>query len=143
MLSKLNIYIVDDYYPMVSTLSKLFEILEHESHFETSAEKAMSFCLNPENIKECDYILLDIFLNGINGIDIFQEIEKHGFAEKVVFVSGCDSKDETFKQAVQTGRPVVSKGFNPKDLIVALENGKIEEFAKSTHTPSVQVAMKC
>lgn len=135
----LNIYIVDDYRPMASTLAKLFEILGHKADFETSAEKAKQCCSKPEQVKNYDYILLDIFLNGINGIDIYKELKSIGMAHKVVFVSGCDSQDDTFKQALITGQPVIMKKFNPKEMILALQSGKIQDWAKTTHAPSVQL----
>jgi FixJ family two-component response regulator len=77
---------------------------------------------------------LDLYLNGINGLDVYRALEERGFREKVVFISGCDEKSEIFGKAMELKVPLVVKTFDTNALRQSMIDGTVAAWANDQLT---------
>lgn len=123
----MNVLIIDDNLPLSFMLSQWFEFKGHTADFETDPYKALKK-IQQDDIEKYDYILLDLLLNGINGMHIFEAIKEKKQEQKVIVISGCDSQTEIFQKAVEANLPIVIKTFSPEKLVKYLEEGDLSKW---------------
>lgn len=123
----MRVLIIDDNLLLSFMLSEWFDFRGHIAEYETDPYEALKK-VKSMNFEDYDYILLDLLLNGISGLDIFKVIKERGFADKVVVVSGCDKNTEIYQKAVAENLPIVVKNFKPEELVTSLEEGTIQEW---------------
>ena len=124
----MKVLIIDDYEGTAVTLQKRFKIMNHDADYISEGKKALDFC-NTKEAKKYDCFLVDLYLNGISGIDIYNALKIWGVSDKVIFITGCDGRAEIFQKAVSTKQPVVMKKFNSKDLIHSIEKNDVKAWA--------------
>lgn len=125
----MNVFIIDDNLPFSFMLSQWFEFKGHTADFETDPYVALKK-IQQSKVEKYDYILLDLLLNGINGMHIFEAIKKQNQEHKVIVISGCDAQTEIFQKAVDANLPIVIKTFSPEELVSNLESGDIYKWCK-------------
>ena len=125
----MKVFIIDDNLPLAYVLNQWILYKGHESAFEVNPHKVIEL-VRDGSLDGYDYILLDLLLNGISGMDVYEEIKKRGIESKVVIVSGCDVNTEIFQKAVQAKLPIVTKKFDSEKLVDRLESGKIREWCE-------------
>lgn len=125
----LKICIIDDHELTAFTLSEMFKALGHEARFISSTKEALKAVREGKLESDIDYYIVDLYLNGISGLDVYHELEKSGVGNKVVFISGCEPKDDIFKEALLLNVPLVMKRFNATELVNQLNNGTVREWA--------------
>lgn len=115
----IKVLIVEDD-PMVAELNKKY--MAQIEGFElvdavASSDEAMA-CLNK---KKVDLLLLDVFMPGINGLDLLTEIRAAGFNTDVIFVTAARDR-ESIEQALQHGAvDYLVKPFEIERLHAALQ----------------------
>ena len=124
----MKVLIIDDYEGTAATLQKRFESMGHEADYISDVYQAVEMCKTDE-IEQYDFFIIDLYLNGVNGIDIFRMLNEKSLGGKVVFITGCNGTTDIFKIALQTNRPLVMKKFNSKQLIKSLVDGSTSEWA--------------
>jgi len=125
----LKVCIIDDHELTAFTLSEMFKALGHETEFVSSAQEALKTVQDGRFEPLVDYYIIDLYLNGISGIDVYNELHKMGLSHKAVFISGCEPKDDIFREALMCNVPLVMKRFNAMELVNHLNNGTIRDWA--------------
>jgi CheY-like chemotaxis protein len=125
----LNVCIIDDHEPTALTLAEMFIVLGHEANYVSNAYEALRAVQQEKFEPEVDYYIVDLFLNGISGIDIYTELEKKGLGHKVLFISGSKPKEDIFAQALTCNVPLIMKRFSAIELVNNLNNGTIVQWA--------------
>lgn len=125
----LKVMIIDDCEKIGYSLSELFDIKGHKASYMCNAQKALEFAQSTE-ADEYDYILIDLYLNGVTGVDVFQALAQRELGCKAVFVSGCNPQNDIFQKAIACKIPIVVKKFNSLELIDNLEKGTIVEWTR-------------
>jgi DNA-binding response OmpR family regulator len=125
----MKVLIIDDYEGTAITLKRRFALMGHTADCVTDGKKALEICKN-KDVEQYDWILVDLYLNGINGIDIFDELKKIGIHNRVVFITGCNNNTDIFGKAAATKQPLVIKTFDTQELVKSLELNNIDLWAK-------------
>jgi two-component system, NtrC family, nitrogen regulation response regulator NtrX len=95
---KLKILLTDD----ESSIRKaLREILEYENYLIFEAENGTA-CINLLGKEEIDLVLLDIKMQGMDGMEVLEKIKENGFDVPVIMLSGHGNID-TAVQATKLG----------------------------------------
>lgn len=123
----MNVFIIDDNLTLAYMLSQWFDYKGHNADYETNPCVVMDMIKNGE-LDGYDYILLDLLLNGVSGIDIFEALKKRNIHNKVVVISGCDVRTEIFQKALSFNVPIITKTFDSEELVERLENGSIKDL---------------
>lgn len=126
----MKVLIVDDHNETACTLAQRFNVMGHDADYLTDVKKVLKL-FNTEKISTYDHILLDVYLNGVNGVDLYEDLSTKQLGDKVIFISGCDEKSQIFNKVLNLNIPIVVKMFSAKDLVKSLEDGKIKEWSDS------------
>lgn len=89
----MNILIIEDVFLARQTLKQLlqrFNITVDEAQRGNNAMELIK-------INEYDYILIDLGLPDINGIDLIKKIREYGNKSKIIVTSGHSERDTLFK----------------------------------------------
>ena len=111
-----RVLIVDDDIDHAESLADVLDIRGHESEMVHSGEAAI------ERFREAefDFVLLDVKLPGLNGVDTFLELKKTRPNAKVMMMTGY-SVEELVAQAIEGGAlGVLYKPFGPPQVLEAL-----------------------
>jgi DNA-binding response OmpR family regulator len=127
----MNVFIVDDNMPVAFMLSEWLRDAGHTADFENNPNIVLNKARSGD-LDNYDYILLDLLLNGINGMDIFFALKERNIKGKIVVVSGCDPQTEIFKKALKENIPIVIKSFSPQELVHHLEMNTVEDWCAKT-----------
>lgn len=113
MDEKISILIVDDDRRMAKTLSDIFNIKGFKAEQASSGEEALK--LIQENHYDC--VLSDIIMDGMNGIELFREIQKIKPETPVLLMTGY-ANDEIAQQGLNEGViDIIIKPFDIKALL--------------------------
>lgn len=123
----MRIFIIDDNLTLAYILAEWFVFRGHVTDYETNPHIVLDMAKNGK-LDDYDYILLDLLLNGVSGMDIYEALKEREVNEKVIVVSGCDSKTEVFQKAMNAGLPILTKNFSAPEMITKLEDGTIREM---------------
>ena len=124
----MKICIIDDNSNTALTLAIFFKSRGHEADYISVAYEAMDAVKSGE-LDEYDKIILDLYLNGISGIDLYNELTSRGQGEKVIFISGCDERSEIFLHALSFENvPMVVKTFDCNELLNRIEQDTVKEW---------------
>ena len=113
-----KILIVDD-----SAMSRriLRRILESAGHDVTEAEDGI-VAIERYFLEKPDVLLLDLIMKGISGMEVLQKIREMDASARVV-VASADIQTSTRTMAREAGAAgFVTKPFNEKDLISAVQS---------------------
>ena len=87
---------------------------------------------------EIDIMLLDIWLPGINGIELLEKV-RAGYPEITVFMVSGHGTDETMLKSMKTGAAgYFSKPLNTAELISSLMNSRLKAAEKLEKQPPVK-----
>ena len=113
-----RILVVDDEESICRTLR---EILEDEGH-------NVEICLDGESAlailekKEFDVILLDVWLPGVDGLEVLKRIQKHRYGVEVIMISG-HATIETAVKATRLGAcDFIEKPLSLERILLAVSN---------------------
>lgn len=118
---KLRVLIADD---SVFTRKLLQKILESTSKFEVTEEVSdgSSAVLSYDEIRP-DIVIMDINMPVMDGLTAAKKILSKDPSAIIVIVSASGSQELVIKEARKIGiKAVISKPFNPKDIINILES---------------------
>ncbi len=118
---KLRVLIADD---SVFTRKLLQKILESTSKFEVAEEVSdgSSAVLSYDEIRP-DIVIMDINMPVMDGLTAAKKILSKDPSAIIVIVSASGSQELVIKEARKIGiKAVISKPFNPKDIINTLES---------------------
>ena len=80
---------------------------------------------------EADYLVVDIHLGGMSGIELRRLLSASGCALPVIFITGADD-EATYREAIAAGcAAYLRKPFEPRLLIAAIEETRIAAGAAS------------
>lgn len=126
----MKIILIDDSHALGFMLSAYFKIKGHIFDFECNPKKAVEDIRNGL-LDSYEYILLDLLINGISGIDIFKELKKRNLDKKVIIISGCNRDSEVYIEALKLKVPILKKVFNTKDLVESLETKNFKKLSEA------------
>lgn len=118
---KLRVLIADD---SIFTRKLLQKILESTSKFEVTEEVSdgSSAVLSYDEIRP-DIVIMDINMPVMDGLTAAKKILSKNPSAVIVIVSASGSQELVIKEARKIGvKAVISKPFNPKDIINILES---------------------
>ncbi|MCD6084961.1 MAG: response regulator [Desulfurococcales archaeon] len=118
---KLRVLIADD---SIFTRKLLQKILESTSKFEVTEEVSdgCSAVLSYDEIRP-DIVIMDINMPVMDGLTAAKKILSKNPSAVIVIVSASGSQELVIKEARKIGvKAVISKPFNPKDIINILES---------------------
>jgi PAS domain S-box-containing protein len=121
-----NILIVDDELGIREILARVFSGMGYRTDSASDAESALAK-LSKKN--DYDLCIIDLKLTRISGRRLYEIMkEKHpSLAEKVMFITGDTVTPSTQSFLDSTGRPYLTKPFNPKaavDFVEKILEGK-------------------
>lgn len=122
MENKSSILIIDDDKGMLETLKPIFTNMNYIVISVNDGYKAI------ESVKEIkfDFILLDIIMPKINGIETLKKIKKIDSSIKVIMMTGYTDKKLVKKAMKEGALKVFYKPINIEELINIVNNHKKE-----------------
>ena len=126
----MKVLIIDDNQGTSFTLAQLFKTKGHEADFITDAKKALEF-VKAGKASQYDHVILDIYLNGVNGIDIYNALAEKSQQSKALIITGCDERTDIFRRALNLNIPLIMKTFKPREFLENLELGTIADWANA------------
>src|ERR1035441_4356594 len=113
-----SILIVDDEQGIREALSSILAEEGYESRAVSSGEE----CLGVLDRRSIDLVLLDVWLNGIDGLETLERIRKNGTDSVVVMISGHASI-ETAVRATKLGAfDFIEKPLSLEKIILVIKN---------------------
>lgn len=111
-----RVLIVDDDADHAESLADVLDLRGHETEIAGSGEEALARF----RAEEFDFVLLDVKLPGINGVDTFLEMRKIRPEAQVMMMTGF-SVEQLVSQAVEGGAlGVLHKPFGAAQVLAAL-----------------------
>lgn len=113
-----RVLIVDDDRDHAESLADVIEMRGHTTQLAYSGEEAIEHF----SAEDFDFVLLDVKLPGINGVDTFLELKKIRPAAQVMMMTGF-SVEQLVAQAIQGGAlGVLHKPFAATQILELLNN---------------------
>ncbi|MEN8262447.1 MAG: sigma-54 dependent transcriptional regulator [Nitrospirota bacterium] len=122
MKSKGKVFIIDDDYLILSTLSR---VLKNDG-YEVYSESETSDITNKVRSKSPDVVLLDITLPERNGMDILQEMVSEGLSTQIIMLTADDSAETAVKAMKMGAVDYLTKPFNTDEVKIII-NSTIEK----------------
>lgn len=117
MTDKNPILVVDDDPDFASGLAEILEVYGFDSQVVHSGEEALEACSKHEYLA----VLMDVKMQGMNGVEAFFTMKRGGYTMPVILISAY-SEEELLAQAIQAGAAaVMQKPFDPTRLMNLLE----------------------
>jgi two-component system response regulator HydG len=115
-----HVLIVDDDRDHAESLADVIEMRGHTTQLAYSGEEAIGYF----SAEDFDFVLLDVKLPGINGVDTFLNLKKIRPAAQVMMMTGF-SVEQLVAQAIQGGAlGVLHKPFAATQILELLNNVK-------------------
>lgn len=134
-----KILIVDDDHNVRTTLSDLLEEVGYQTHGVSSGEKAIEAVSNAE----FDIILLDVIMQGMDGIDTLSELKKFKPKIPVIMITAFPSTDSAVDAVKKGASDYITKPFKLNELVFkinrSVEQARIEQDS-TLHFPSIVVS---
>jgi FixJ family two-component response regulator len=112
-----KIYIVDDDPSVRSALKRLLRTISTDIETFASAEEFLkSFSGNHPSC-----LILDVYLPGMSGIELYQHLIKSGQRIPVVFITAQDTESIREEAMKLSGINLLRKPFNKQSLFVAIQ----------------------
>lgn len=108
----MKILIVNNEYGIRRLLSKYFEEKEHKVISVSTGEKAIELIKK----KHFDFVMLDIVMPGISGIEVLDKIKEISPETKVIMMSGIFNRDLINKVKKKGAYRYIQKPFKIEDL---------------------------
>ncbi len=124
----INILIIDDNKETARNLQQYFTLRGNQADSIFDAKEALKMA-SSKKVETYDYVLLDLYLNGINGLDVYKALENKGLEDKVIFISGCDENSDIFGKVLAMDVPLVVKTFSANAMLKAMIDGSVSEWA--------------
>ena len=83
-----TIYVVDDDPSFGKAIGRLLKSLDYKVNLSTSAEDFLK-----TDLKNVKCLLLDVFLPGMNGVELQKELKTQGYDIPIIFVTGHGNKE--------------------------------------------------
>ncbi len=114
-----KIMIVDDDPLVIKTLERLLFRMNYLFFSVGSGEEALEMLQESEP----DMILLDVFMKGITGFEVCEELNKRGITKKipVIFLTSNDQATEVLKGFRAGAVDYIIKPFNTDELLARIE----------------------
>jgi FixJ family two-component response regulator len=93
-----DIYIVDDDDSVRRAMKRLIRSAGMEVRIFASAEELLDF----KSLNQNACMIIDIMLQGMNGLELYRELQARGYSLPVIFITGFDSP-QTRQQAKVAG----------------------------------------
>lgn len=123
----MKILIVEDSSETRAHIKKVAEGLGHTVECVDTGEEAIP-CL-----AECDMLIVDWEMPGINGIELVKRARKYGYPIPIIMVT-VKNKWDNLEEAVTAGADAfVSKPFSTQELIVRIKTEE-ERIARRHHS---------
>jgi PAS domain S-box-containing protein len=115
-----NIFIVDDEQGIREILGRVFSGMGHRTDSASDAESALAKLAKRNDYDLC---IIDLKLTRISGRRLYEIMKKKhpSLAEKVMFITGDTVTPSTQGFLDSTGRPYLTKPFNPKAAVEFVE----------------------
>jgi CheY-like chemotaxis protein len=122
LVSDLRILLVDDEPRNVGIFA---QILRKNGHFVISTTSAIE-ALNilERGLPEVDVIVSDLNMPDMNGIELYEEVEKQNpaLAKKIVFITGGVFSDEMTEFLSRISNPKLEKPFKAEEMLQAVSH---------------------
>jgi FixJ family two-component response regulator len=117
MHARQRVAVVEDDPSALKATVRLLTILGYATQGFASAEAF----LDSDAARETDYLVVDIHLGGMSGIELRHLLSASGRALPVIFVTGAED-EATYREALAAGCVAfLRKPFEPRLLIAAIE----------------------
>ena len=128
-----SILIVDDEQGIREALSSILA----EEGYEASAVASGEECLALLDQRSIDLVLLDVWLDGIDGLETLERIRKNGMDPMVVMISGHASI-ETAVRATKLGAfDFIEKPLSLEKVILVIKNAlEVHRLGQENRQPS-------
>lgn len=121
-MSEPQILIADDEVDFRHLLGDMFTSKPWKLHFAGQGDEALEMLCN----LPLDLAILDIYMPGLNGLEVLQRMNQEGVHIPVILVTGFGTREGTLQTAVQAVKEgavdVVEKPFRQQDLIQTVES---------------------
>ena len=112
------IYVVDD----DKNTRKVLQIALKDEGFDVKVFHNSATVVSEIKNKEPDILILDMQIDELSGIDIFNKLQQDGFSFPVIFISGNSTLAQAVK-GIQLGAfDFIEKPFAPEKLIQTIQN---------------------
>ncbi|MBM3141439.1 MAG: response regulator [Chloroflexi bacterium] len=120
-----NIIIVDNEPLIRNILARILSDKGHQAQVVSNGKAALAKLA--KNVY--DLLIVDLKMSGLSGRELYEIMKKShpNMAKRVVFITGDVVTADTHDFLVSTGKPYLSKLFNPREIIDIIEKalGKI------------------
>lgn len=114
---KVDFIVVDDDPDICSVLTSYFEARGHTALSLQDTSKLLPWL----ELNECSAIVLDIYMPGINGLNLLEQVRAAFPRLPVVIFTGAGYDEETLQTALRLGaNGYVSKGLKVNEIYSAL-----------------------
>lgn len=111
-----KIYVVDDDPSFGKAIGRLLRSLNYKVNLSTSAEDFLK-----TDLKNVKCLLLDVFLPGMNGVELQKELKTQGYDIPIIFVTGHGNKELEEKVLNAGACGYLNKPFDEQLLIKMIE----------------------
>jgi len=114
-----NVLIVDDEPAIRSILARILSGKGHQTHTVPNGKAALTELAE----KVYDLLIVDLKMFGMSGRKLYETLNEKSpdTANKIVFITGDITNEETNDFLASSGRPYLAKPFNPNDIIDIVE----------------------
>ncbi len=122
----MKVFIIDDNVVLTNFLKIWFEINNHYCECSNNPYDVMEY-IEKNLLVDYDYIIVDLLLNGINGLDIIEKLKEKNMLDKVIVLSGCDENYNIYIEAKKLNIPVIKKGIDIEELTKLMEKHIVDK----------------
>lgn len=114
--SCLRVLVIDDEAAIGAGCQRLLENDGHEVRYFSMPEAGLQAALSGD----FDIILLDLFMPGLDGLEILRHIKEAAIPSEVIIITGNATVESAVEAMKQGARDYVSKPFSPDQLKMAV-----------------------
>jgi FixJ family two-component response regulator len=113
-----RVAVVDDDAGVRGALSRLLRVTGYQVRTFSSAEEFLGSC----EAAEVDCLIVDVYLGGMNGIDLHAELNAIGQAPPTVFITAHDDAKVATMCLRSVGLTCLRKPFEDGSLLTAIQD---------------------
>jgi DNA-binding response OmpR family regulator len=122
-----KILIVDDEQGVRDSLTQLLRVEGYQADAADSGESALKHLAE----KECDLVLLDIRLPGLDGVEVMHEINKLHPETHIIIITGYGSLDSAIEAIRSGAQDYILKPYTADDILLSIGKALSEKETKT------------
>ncbi|RKS85779.1 LuxR family two component transcriptional regulator [Orbus hercynius] len=117
---KTTILLIDDHPMLRNGVKQLINSIDHFQVVGETGQGSESLALAQE--LEPDIILLDININGTNGLDVLRQLRAHNVSSRIIMFTVSDDKEDIITALKSGADGYLLKDMEPEDLLNSLQD---------------------